>query len=230
MEYLSEVSVGVGGYNAKRARVTAVWSPAGGTGKTTVALSFAASRISAGRQTVYLSLENFSSTSVYFKETGASISKLYEKLESNAYMFQKGIRQIDTASGIAYFCGPENYDDVNILSAEDIEKLINACAEDSDELVVDLSSQCDRRNQTILCLADIVLLVCDPSLTSQAKLRQFIHQNNIFEKIRANTILVNNKGARYTDPNLDRTVSLPAVNAAGPGSVFMTLSGGRFDW
>ena len=230
LEYFAEVSVGMSGFGAKRARITAVWSPAGGTGKTTVALSYAASRVSAGKQAVYLNLESFASTSVYFSGAGPSISKLFEKLESNAHMFQKGIRQLDAGTGLAYFCAPENYDDVNVLSAEDMESLIQACAEDTDELIVDLSSQCDRRNQAALCLADTVLLVCDPSATSQVKLRQFIHQHSVFGQIRANAVLVNNKGARFAEPDLQKTISLPAVNATDPGAVFKTLSGGRFDW
>ena len=230
MEYYAEVSVGESGFGARRARITAVWSPAGGTGKTTVALAYAANRVSAGRQTVYLNLENFSTTSVYFREAGASISKLFEKLESNAHVFQKGIRQQDPGTGIAFFSGPENYDDINILSAGDMESLIGACAEDIDELVIDLSSQCDRRTQAILCLADAVLLVCDPSAASQAKLLQFIHQHSTFREISSQAVLINNKGAGFAEPNLGRVVPLPFVNATDPGSVFMTLSGGRFDW
>jgi len=230
MEYFAEVSGGISGFGGKKARITVVWSPAGGTGKTTVALSYAAARVSAGRQVVYLNLESFSSVSVYFREGGPSITRLFEKLEANAAMFQKGIRQLDPGSGIMYFCAPENYDDVNILSAEDIEKLINACADDADDLIIDLSSQCDQRNQKILCLADTALLVCDPSPASQVKLGQFISQHSAFGQIRADAVLVNNKGARFAEPNLPKSIQLPLVPAADPVSVFKTLSGARFDW
>jgi len=230
MEYFAEISGGIGGFGGKRARITVVWSPAGGTGKTTVALSYAASRVSAGRQAVYLNLESFSSVSVYFRESGPSITRLFEKLESNAAMFQKGIRQLDTGSGIAYFCGPENYDDVNILSSEDIEKLVSACADDADDLIIDLSDHCDQRNQKILCMADAALLVCDPSPASQVKLGQFINQHSTFGQIRANAVLVNNKGARFAEPNLPKSIQLPLVPAADPVSVFKTLSSARFDW
>jgi hypothetical protein len=230
MEYYAEVSVGMGGFGARRARVTAVWSPAGGTGKTTVALSFAASQVSAGRQAVYLNLENFSSTPVYFAEAGASISKLFEKMDTNVGMFQKGIRQLDSGSGIAYFCGAENYDDMNILSPADVEKLVNACAEDVDDLVIDLSSQCDERCQRLLCSVDTVLLVCDASAASQTKLAQFIRQHNVFGQIQKRAVLVKNKGARFDEPELGRSMQLPLVPAADPGAVFKTLSGSRFDF
>ena len=230
MEYYAEVSATGGSFGARRARITAVWSPAGGTGKTTVALAYAASRISSGRQAVYLDLENFSSTPVYFREGGASISKLFEKLESNAAMYQKGIRQLDPGSGIAYFCSPENYDDVQILSAEDMENLVGACAEDVDDLIVDLSCQCDKRNQKILSLADTVLLVCDATAASQTKLTQFIRQHSVFGQIQADAVLVNNKGAQFAEPGLPKSLQLPFVNAADPGAVFKTLSGGRFEW
>ncbi|MDR0491112.1 MAG: hypothetical protein LBH28_07720 [Oscillospiraceae bacterium] len=78
LENYAEVSKGVSSYGLGRARITAVWSPSGGSGKTTVALAFAAHKVLGGRQAVYLNLENFSSTSVYFQEIpGKSISKVF---------------------------------------------------------------------------------------------------------------------------------------------------------
>ena len=43
-------------FQSSRAKITAVWSPAGGSGKTAVALALAARRAAQGRQTVYLDL------------------------------------------------------------------------------------------------------------------------------------------------------------------------------
>jgi Mrp family chromosome partitioning ATPase len=231
LESYAETGKGVSSFGADRARITAVWSASGGAGKTTVALAFAAHKVLGGKQSVYLNLENFSSTSAYFQEApGKSISKVFEKLESNVQMFLMGIRQQDSSSGISYFCGPENYDDMNILTAEDIETLINACATGIDELVIDLSSQCNERVQKVFQLADTVLIVCDPSSTSQAKLRQFIGQHNVFGQIQGKTILINNKGAKIPGASISKTVHLPLFQTADPVSVFKSLSSGNFDW
>ena len=217
-------------FNLYKAKITASWSPAGGSGKTTAALAYAANKALAGKQALYLNMENFSSIPVYFQETGKSISKVFEKLESNVHMFLAGIRQQDSGSGISYFSGPENYDDINILTSDDIERLIEACASVTDELVIDLPSRCDERIEKVFDFCDTVLLVCDPSVTSQAKLRQFISQHNIFEKIKLKTVIVNNKGANTANVDISRTIQLPLVQSADPISIFKTLSDGNFDW
>ena len=230
LESYAEIGNNMYSFDTGRARVTAVWSPCGGTGKTTVALAYAAHKVSSGKQAVYLGLENFSSTSAYFQETGKSISRGFEKLESNVNMFLKGIRQTDSGSGIAYFCGPENYEDINILTVNDIEILINACAAEADELIVDLSSQCDERVRKIFDMADSVLIINDPSSTAQAKLVQFINQHNIFGQIREKAVIVNNKGAKKIEADVNAAVQLPLVQSSDPISIFKTLSSGKFDW
>ena len=230
LENYAEIGKGVCNFDTSRARITAVWSPSGGSGKTTVALAYAAQRIAKGNQAVYFNLENFSSAPAYFQESGKSISKVFEKLESNVQLLLLGIRQQDAGSGILYFCGPENYDDINILTSDDIETLVDACATDIDELVIDLSSQCDERTQKVFEIANIILIVCDPSITTHAKLRQFISQSNAFGRIQTKTVLVNNKGAKTTEPGFNKIVPLPFVNSADPISVYKSLSSGRFDW
>ena len=230
LENYAEISGGINSFDSNRANITAVWSPSGGSGKTAVSLAFAANKVLNGKQAIYLNLENFSSTFAYFQETGSSISKVFEKLDSNVHMFLKGIKRQDSGSGISYFCGPENYDDINILSVNDIETLINACAAEIDELIIDLSSQCDERVQKIFSIADTILLICDQSTTSQVKLNQFINQHNIFGKIQTKTILVNNKGAKSSETKVNKSIQLPLVQSADPVSVFKTLSGGNFNW
>lgn len=229
IESCAEAGRGPGGVDASKAQITAVWSPAGGTGKTTVALAYAASKASAGKQVVYLNLENFSSTPVYFPESGRSISKALEKLESNLQLFLLGIRQQDVGSGIMYFCGPENYDDICILTDEDIEKLITACATEVDELVIDLSSQIDKRVVKTFGMADKILLIADPSNASQVKINQFITQHNVFGQIQPKAVLVNNKNAASQGAGISKTVMLPYVQTGDPISVFKTLSGSRFE-
>lgn len=230
LENYAEISQGINNFGASKARTTAVWSPSGGAGKTTVALAYAANKISSGKHALYLNLENFSSTSAYFQENGKSISKVFGRPESNVSMLLMGIRQQDSGSGISYFCGPENYDDMNILTSDDIETLISACAADMDEVVIDLSSQCDERVRKVFEIADALLIVCDPSTTSQTKLQQFATQHIVFGQIQAKTVLVNNKGAKTNQPGIDKTVSLPLLNSADPISVFKSLSSGNFDW
>lgn len=230
LENYAELGSNAGGLGTGRAHITAVWSPCGGVGKTSVALAYAARKVAGGKKATYLNLENFSSVPAFFPEKGKSISTVFEKLETDVPMLLMGIRQQDSGSGITYFCGPDNYDDMNILTGEDLSVLIRSGAAHADELVVDLSSQCDQRVWTVFDLADTILLVCDASATSQTKLRQFMTQHNISQRIQQKSVLVGNKGAKNSEAGIHRAVYLPFVQTGDAISVYKTLSGNAFEW
>jgi len=214
------------GESTKKARVTAVWSPMGGVGKTTTALAFAEGKALEGKQVLYLDMEPFSSARVYFAETGRSISAVFEMIETgegNIGMLVRSVRQQDNGSGISYFCRPENYDDMNILTAENIAALIDACAELTDELVIDLSCSCDERTLKVFELADMVLLVTDASPTAQIKFSQFVAQHNVFQSIREKAVLVANKGAIISKPLVDNVINLPLVQSPNAVTIYKTL-------
>jgi len=213
---------------SKRARITAVWSPMGGVGKTTVALAYAERKASEGKQSLYLDLQPFSSLGVYFAAAGRSISAVFEMIETeegDAGMLMRSIKQQDSGSGISYFCRPENYDDMNILTPEGLTLLIETCAELTEDLVVDMSCLCDSCTQKIFELADRILLVTDASRSSQIKFSQFATQHNIFQHIRDKTTLIANRGARITDTLVDDVIYLPLVQSPDAVAVYKTLSG-----
>ena len=207
------------------ANITAIWSPTGGAGKTTVALAYAASCALEGKEVFYLNLESFSSIPVYFSERGKSISTVFEMLDSgegNVKMLLQGIRCIE--SGITYLCSPDNFDDICILSAENIIELVTSCAEITDELVIDLSCACDVRTRQVFELANNVLLVTEPTTSAQVKLSQFASQNNVFESIEEKTTLIANKGAVIDEPITNSLISLPFVQSNDSTGIFKALS------
>lgn len=222
-----ELNPGAGG-----ARVTAVWSPAGGTGTTSVAIAYASRLSSCGNKALYLNMEYFSSSPAYFSDDGRSISAVFEMLEKNEgnlKMLIQAIIKQDAATGVYYFRRPENYDDVNILSAEDISSLTTACAGAAEELIIDLPCSCDVRTRQILKLSDRVLIVCDHTGASNVKLRQFISQNSVYEQIKAKAILVGNKGFTYSGPEFDEKITLPIIQSADAATVSKSMSGCVFE-
>lgn len=224
LEHYAGVSNRSGGFDTARGRITAVWSPAGGSGKTTVALACAAQRVAEGKRTVYLNLESFSSGPVYFQEAGKSISAVFEKLDGDVSLLMQGIRQQDSGSGIGYYGRPENYDDIEALTVEDFQLLVEGSADGVDELIVDLSSQCNEKVRKVLEMSDTVLLVVDSSSTAQVKWEQFRTQHNIYHEISGKSRLVANKGARIQDTQ----ISLPYVQSGDPVVVYKALSAGYF--
>ena len=225
LECYARVSLNSGESELKRAKTTVVWSPAGGVGKTSVALAYATKRSLEGKQVLYLCLESFSSSPAYFAETGKSISAVFEMLEAqegNIKMLIRSIRCSD--GGIGYFCKPVNFDDMNILSPENLAALVDACSELAEELVIDMPCICGERERRIFDVADKILLVADSSATAFIKLSQFTSQHNVFTRIRTKTELVANKGAVFENPPLDAVVSLPLIQNTDAQTVYKTLS------
>jgi len=213
----------------EKANITAVWSPTGGVGKTSVALSYAAKKVTEGKKVLYLNLESFSSVPAYFEDGGKSISSLFEMLENtegNIKMLVKGICRQDKGAGVAYFCRPENFDDMYALSAENIAELTTVCAGVTQELVIDMSCACDRRTRKVFDLSDRVFLVSDSTAASDVKLSQFLTQHNVFENIREKVIIVANKGAAVSEAIPEPFIQLPLVRSSDPTTVYKTLSVG----
>jgi len=228
LEHCAKYSKKCGDLSAEKANITAVWSPIGGVGKTSVALAYAARKITDGKQVLYLNLETFSSAPAYFAEADKGISAVFNMLESdegNVKMLVRSIRKQDSGSGVAYFCRPDNFDDMYALSTENISELVTSCAEVTDELVIDMSCICDRRARQVFDLADKILLVTAPTATAQVKLAQFASQHNVFKRIRNKSTLVLNKGANPCDaPLTDEIISLPLVSSSDSSVVYKTLS------
>ena len=232
LEQYSKVSTSGRGDDFDKASITAVWSPAGGVGKTSVALAYAAGKASGGKQVLYLNMESFSGISVYFAQTGKSISTVFEMLENREGDIKtliRGVSRLDGDSGVAYFCCPGNYDDMNILTVADVSTLICACAAVTDELVIDMSCACDERARKIFELADRVLIVVDQASTTQAKLALFSVQHNVFTRIKSKITLVANKGAVVAAPLVGAVVRLPYIQSANERTVFKTLSCNSFE-
>ena len=206
------------------ANITVVWSPAGGCGKTTVAVAYAERMAKLGKTVTYLNLENFASTGALFSQPGISLSAVFEQMANNMGLQLLGMRTADAATGIHYFGMPDNYDDMNVLSEEDCVKIVKAAAENSEELVLDLSSQCDRRTVALMNEATRILLVADYSKTSEIKLQQFMDQSNTFHRFQNKMTLIANKGAGFKNMEKLPVSRLPMVETKDLTAVYNKLS------
>ncbi|MCL2628052.1 MAG: hypothetical protein FWD44_05050 [Oscillospiraceae bacterium] len=209
----------------KKGKITAVWSPAGGVGKTTLALALAAAAAINEKEAFYLNLEAFSSTPAYFIEQSRSISAVFEMLEAgdgNAKMLIQGI--CGSESGIKYLCSPDNFDDMCILSPDNIHELVTNCADITEELIVDLSSICDKCTRQVFELADRVLIVTDNTDTAHHKIMQFVAQSNVYESIKDKIILALNKGALPSMEISQKKVSLPQINSTDTKYIYKVLA------
>lgn len=226
-EHLAKISKHSRNLISGKANITAFWSPSGGVGKTAVALAYAIRKSAEARQVLYLNLETFSSVPAYFYESGKSISTVFEMLESDEGDIKMIIRSIckqDQSVGVSYFCKPENFDDMHTLSADNIAELTSGCAGITEELVIDMSCACDWKARKIFELADQIMIVTDPSVTSEVKLLQFISQHNVFESISEKLTIIANKGAATEKVNDNAILHLPLITSNDPMEVCKMLS------
>ena len=231
MEHYSKVSEHEHNIKSDNANITAVWSPVGGVGKTSVSLALAAKKASDGKQALYLNLEPFSSTSVYFNSAGKSISTVFDMIEAgegNVNILTQGILRRDMTDSISYFCCPESFDDINVLSLDNVSSLITACSELTEELIIDMSSECNERTRLILEIADRVLLVADWTSTSRIKLSQFTSQHNVYARIKNKTHIIANKGAAINPSSAVEVIPLPLVQSTDASIVYRTLSANMY--
>ena len=224
MGEFAEITPEMRGIESGKARIAAFWSPSGGSGKTTAAVSYAIRKASEGKKTLYLDLEAFSSVDMLFEDKGESISSIFGKLESNLPLLIQSIRQEDKEFGIYYFGKPGNYDDLDVLESDGIEKLVRACSEVCDILVVDLSSSYNEKIRYILESADEVFAVVDGSKASENKWQQFVFQHDLYEKIRGKLCLVGNKNAKCSSTQAERVAVLPKIQSNDPRAICKTIS------
>ncbi len=206
-----------------KANIVTFWSPIGGSGKTTTALAYAAKKTIESKKVLYLNLENFASTSKYFDNKNTSISTVFENLDNNVDMYIASNLQKDTSTAIHYFDPPKNYDDLNVLTEEHIIKLLNSCGKIADEVVVDLSSQCDLKVKTIFECTNQIFIIKDESVKNDKRVNMFMEQNNVANKNKHKINYINNKVVAERRANTDY-LNLPLVQNPNENLVYKTLS------
>ena len=125
-----------------------------------------------------------------------------------------------------YFCRPNNYDDIGILTAADVENLVLSSTKDVDEVVVDLGDFYDQRTAALMELADTVIAVLDGTRCAEVKWQQFRTQHSTYERVESKLLLVSNRGARIGA--VQEAIELPLVQSDDPVVVYKTLSAGYF--
>lgn len=203
-------------------QITVVWSPAGGTGKSTVAMAYATKKTSE-KKVVYLDLGYFSSVPVYFKSSNKGISWVFSQLDGNLNgIHLEGVAEVDSSTGVIFFGCPDNYDDMNVLTLLQIESLIKSVAAIADEVVLDMPVVCNEMTKKVFDLASKIFIVSDVSLSSKQKLLQFCTQSNVYSLNKEKITLVANKGSVISWDGTQ--IKLPLVQSNDDIIIFKTLS------
>lgn len=167
--------------NIQRSKMIAVYSPIGGSGKTTVALAVASMIGALGENVLYLNTEQLDSSSCVNTHTVEedSITILLESLEENINfkLKLKGIVKKGIC-GISYIEGFERIVDYNSVSNEEaaavFEKIIKYG--NYGVVIVDMESCLNDMGQAVFEKADRIIIVEKPGDVSMKKIEMFSKQ------------------------------------------------------
>lgn len=183
--------------------VIAVYSPVGGSGKTTIALSLAKLISKKKKRVLFLSVEQFNSSSFYYEIKEEGITKLVETLNegTNFILNLKGILK-QTEEGIFYIEGFSRLVDYEDVNQEEITEVIQRIKQSGvcDYIVIDTGSFLDSVNKTVLTKADKIVLVQRSGELADIKMNMFIEQV-WFDELKSRSVVVQNfitNGMKYS--------------------------------
>jgi pilus assembly protein CpaE len=163
-------------FGGEPARVITVFSPKGGTGKTTTSCNLAASAVAAGQRTLLLDLDlQFGDTAIML---GLEPRKTLHDLVSDA-----GVMDADklagyvseTSIGIDVLPAPLRPEDAERVGEDRVAQLIDVARQVYDVIVVDTSPYFHGPMLTTLDRTDQLVLVAGPDVPTLKNLRLTLH-------------------------------------------------------
>lgn len=168
-------------------KVVAFYSPAGGTGKTVLALALASAAVRAGSHTLYLNLEEIDSVSDLLGKTTGGLSDVFLALKTkgmNVGIKLKGCICTEPTAGFDYLPGVDSISEYEEISREDHKRLLDSLRELADHhlVVVDLSSDLNDRAWAILEEADRILVPTIAEGRSLSKLQRLLDESRLHDR------------------------------------------------
>lgn len=181
-----------------QAKLVFFTSPSGGTGTSTLAAAYALHCVLKGSSALYLNLELFGASDVFFDAEGKfGMSDIIYALKSKkvnlSMKLESCIKQ--DANGVSFFSQSKEALDMLEMKSEDIIQLLEALKNSGsyDYIIVDYDFGLNKDARTIYKLADAIVWVSDGSVQANTKIKrayralEILEQNeedNIFERLK----------------------------------------------
>lgn len=203
--YADKAGMGDGFDKSDRTTLIAVYSPAGGTGKTTVAMAIASMLKSSGSDVLYLSLEQLAGDTVFHQYSEEGITALISELDSQNTNFElktmgMAKRGLNDVSYIEGFTKIVDYWDTK---ADEIEALLTNLKRIGrfGAVIVDTGSCIDDIVKKVLEGSDRIVLVTSDSDTSVIKFAELSEQAFLMD-YEKNISVVVNRCSKKTSQNI----------------------------
>ena len=172
--------------DGKKAKTVAFYSPAGGAGKTTMALTAAARLAMTGYKTFYINLEDIASEDCYLGQAeGKGMSEMLCCLGTsiNFTMKLEGLLRTK-AENLFYLNHFDTPNDIYELKPEEIAELIRSIFETGlfDFLVIDMGISMDEKAIKVFEAADRIVVIEKQDAMASKKLETFFRQTHIMQE------------------------------------------------
>ncbi len=173
---------------SKKTRVTAVYSPSGGVGKTSISVGSSLLSSEKGNRVFYLNMETYPSTPIFFDcESNRNFSDVIFHVKNNSRNLAlkiEGIRSVDSQSKVHFFSPPESIIDVNECSNEDFSLIIRQLkmTNQYDNIFIDMSTDLDEKTIALLSEADDILLIMTQDEMAVSKIERLLKDFEIISK------------------------------------------------
>lgn len=161
-------------------KLIGVYSPAGGAGKTTIALAIACKIKALGNSVLFVNTEPLESSSVINPHNEDSIAMLVEDVHNENVNFRVKLTALSKhgIDDVEYLEGFARLVDYDAVTGEEIAGVLNRIKRESDfgYVVIDMASGLDSVNKAVFELADQIVLVEKPGELPQQKLALFMQQ------------------------------------------------------
>lgn len=211
-------------------RAVAFYSPAGGTGKTTLSLAMASACGAAGLRTFYLNLEEIDSVKGTLAPSAGTLSDVFLALKTKG--MNVGVKLAACAvqertGGFYYLSGVESISEYEEITGDEIRRLVETICSLSeyDVVIIDVTSSFSEKTLAVLNEADIVFVPVLSEENSIAKVNRFLDEgvlheryNTIFKKMTlvVNQSAVSGVGKELLESGLLNRIPCSGAVAASP--------------
>lgn len=185
-------------------RIAVFYSPAGGSGKTALALAAAAAGADAGFRTMYLNLEEIDSVNDVLARTPGTLSDIFLALKTrgmNAGIKLKGCVGQEPDGGFYYVSGVESISEYEEISGDDIGRLLETVRtlSEFDLVVVDITSGFSEKIRKILDGADVIFCPLVINGSAVSRLGRFLDESKLhgmYDRLFGKMNLIVNRAGR----------------------------------
>lgn len=171
------------------ARLISVFSPVGGSGKTSISISLASKLIYSGKKVLYINMEEISCMEIFFelKKKQKSMSDLFYNINKDDESIKEIISSIISKgnNGIWYIKHHDSILDLTELSINDFSKAITYLKRHSgfDYIIADLGSLFNANYSTLMELSERVMVIMEQTNVSTVKNSVFLNSLESLDKV-----------------------------------------------